>query len=227
LIHKGFTNSEIAATLRISTNTVKDHVKNIFKKLNIGNRTELAGLSIWDDSIENIVDPLMPTTSFTIYDMSGAWLSKFKFDMHRPGKIISGSQFNLELIEPQFKNNYIGRNLQCRSSTKTEYFHRLQFEIFGNNVLGKWFNLNTYNYGCYQLYIHTNGNMMFGRHLGNASNNQIMSGEWVWIRVENKNDDSNIEELLKGKQLCSFKKLEELFENFIDEGLAIDLSLVI
>lgn len=50
LIHKGFPNSEIAAMLAISTNTVKDHVKNIFKKLNISNRAELAGLSIWDDS---------------------------------------------------------------------------------------------------------------------------------------------------------------------------------
>jgi len=228
LIHKGFPNSEIAAMLKISINTVKDHVKNIFKKLDIGNRTELAGLSMWENGIENIVDSSMPTTSSTIYDMSGIWLSEFKFDMYRRGKFISGIQFNLELIEPQFKkNNYIGKNLQCSGSTKTEYFHRLQFEVFGDNVLGKWFNRNTNNYGCYQLYIHTNGNMMFGKHLGNASNNQIMSGEWVWIRVEIKDVDVNLEDFLKKNHLSSFKKLEGIFENFINEGLAIDLNRVI
>ncbi|MFV0501748.1 MAG: response regulator transcription factor [Bacteroidales bacterium] len=41
LVHRGKTNEEIANTLFISLHTVKNHMKNIFKKLNISNRVEL------------------------------------------------------------------------------------------------------------------------------------------------------------------------------------------
>lgn len=44
LILRGFTNKQIAEALFISINTVKTHVKNIFSKLNVNNRTALAYL---------------------------------------------------------------------------------------------------------------------------------------------------------------------------------------
>lgn len=40
LVAKGMTNSEIAAALYVSKNTVGFHLKNIFEKLNVSNRTE-------------------------------------------------------------------------------------------------------------------------------------------------------------------------------------------
>jgi len=42
LIAKGFSNSEISETLYISTNTVKTHIKNIFQKLEVEDRTHAA-----------------------------------------------------------------------------------------------------------------------------------------------------------------------------------------
>jgi len=42
LISKGFTNTQISETLYISMNTVKTHIKNIFQKLEVNDRTEAA-----------------------------------------------------------------------------------------------------------------------------------------------------------------------------------------
>ncbi len=42
LIAKGFLNKEIAKTLFISEKTVKNHISNIFKKLNVSDRTQAA-----------------------------------------------------------------------------------------------------------------------------------------------------------------------------------------
>jgi len=41
LVH-GFTNAEIAKSLGVTQNTVKTHVKNLFVKLDVSNRTEAA-----------------------------------------------------------------------------------------------------------------------------------------------------------------------------------------
>ena len=42
LVAKGFTNPEIASNLSVSENTVRFHMKNIFEKLGVTNRTEAA-----------------------------------------------------------------------------------------------------------------------------------------------------------------------------------------
>ncbi|MCI0713103.1 MAG: response regulator transcription factor [Chloroflexi bacterium] len=42
LVAKGFTNPEIAANLSVSENTIRFHMKNIFEKLGVTNRTEAA-----------------------------------------------------------------------------------------------------------------------------------------------------------------------------------------
>ncbi len=40
---KGLANSQIAAAMNVSENTVKFHLQNIFQKLGVNNRTEAAG----------------------------------------------------------------------------------------------------------------------------------------------------------------------------------------
>jgi LuxR family maltose regulon positive regulatory protein len=42
LLARGLSNDEIAQTLTIAVNTVKMHVKNIYAKLNVRNRTQAA-----------------------------------------------------------------------------------------------------------------------------------------------------------------------------------------
>jgi DNA-binding NarL/FixJ family response regulator len=44
LIAEGLTNADIAETLSVSQNTVKTHIRNIFSKLGVSDRTQAA---IW------------------------------------------------------------------------------------------------------------------------------------------------------------------------------------
>jgi RNA polymerase sigma factor (sigma-70 family) len=44
ILSKGMPNKEIANFLGISENTVEQHLQNIYKKLNVHNRTEAAAL---------------------------------------------------------------------------------------------------------------------------------------------------------------------------------------
>lgn len=46
LMAKGLTNAEIAETLYISKHTVKNHVSNIYRKLKVDDRTQIALLAI-------------------------------------------------------------------------------------------------------------------------------------------------------------------------------------
>lgn len=42
LLAFGYTNNQIGATLNIEVNTVKTHLKNIYRKLQVNNRTQAA-----------------------------------------------------------------------------------------------------------------------------------------------------------------------------------------
>lgn len=44
LVAQGLTNMQIALRLNVSENTIKFHLQNIYQKLNVGNRTEAAGM---------------------------------------------------------------------------------------------------------------------------------------------------------------------------------------
>ena len=224
---KGLTAKDIGDLLGISPHTVRDHLKKMIKNAEVSGIKELAGLSIWNDAVENVSDLPIPKIGYPSYDLNGIWLSKFKFDMYRHDSFISGGQFDLELMRSKKKSSYVGKNLQCRCSTKIDYFHKLQCDIYGNILLGKWFNTNTNNCGCYQLHIHNNGNMMVGKHLGNASNNKITCGEWIWIKVEVHESDYGKENFMEANKLLPFNILDEKFTQFIKDGCAIGLNLIV
>jgi DNA-binding NarL/FixJ family response regulator len=46
LVSKGFTNKQVAEQLSIAENTVKNHIKNLLKKLNLENRVQLASYAL-------------------------------------------------------------------------------------------------------------------------------------------------------------------------------------
>lgn len=52
MLSKGLSNKEIAATLNISERTVKNHVSNIFKKINVSDRTQAAVFAIKHNLVE-------------------------------------------------------------------------------------------------------------------------------------------------------------------------------
>ena len=47
LLARGYNNNEIAACLHISKHTVKNHVSNIYHKLEMDDRTQIALLAVW------------------------------------------------------------------------------------------------------------------------------------------------------------------------------------
>lgn len=53
LLRLGKSNSEIATTLAISMNTVKTHMKSVYKKLEARNRTEAVVKSIAMEKLKN------------------------------------------------------------------------------------------------------------------------------------------------------------------------------
>jgi DNA-binding NarL/FixJ family response regulator len=53
LVAKGFSNAEISKILFLSEMTVKTHLKNIFKKLNVSNRTEAILIGVINNLIED------------------------------------------------------------------------------------------------------------------------------------------------------------------------------
>jgi DNA-binding NarL/FixJ family response regulator len=53
IISKGLSNKEIARTLNISEKTIKAHIKSIFEKLNVANRTQAVLVGIKEGILEN------------------------------------------------------------------------------------------------------------------------------------------------------------------------------
>jgi DNA-binding CsgD family transcriptional regulator len=56
LLRKGLTNAEICKALNISANTVKVHLANIYKILDVSNRTEAVSVDIEESNENSAVD---------------------------------------------------------------------------------------------------------------------------------------------------------------------------
>jgi len=219
-VKKGFQDKEIATYLKISVHTVKTHLKNIYSKLEVAGRTELAGLEEW---------PVKTKFDDNIIDVSGLWLSKFEYSAFRAGfknNYVNGIQYDLEYLEKDIELDFFthkGENLFCSSNSKIKYFHDLNCYVVRNNLVGYWSNKKeTRNIGCFQLYISNNGNIMSGKHLGNASDNSIQSGNWVWIRIEN--NSIYPDKILNSLEFNSFDRIDFIFKNLIKNGAPISIN---
>lgn len=215
-VRKGLTDKDIAHVLGISIHTVKSHLKKIYEKMEVSGRTELAGLSEWGKKESKI------------QSMDGYWLSRFEYNAHRTGLYVTGVQYNLEFLYKQHDVDFFplaGANILCSSSnSELKYYHNLKCHIERNNLIGVWINRkNTRNIGCFQLYISNNNFIMSGKHLGNASDNSIQTGNWLWIKVKDiKEINPNSNTVQKEWKLFSFNALESKFQDFIIESVAIN-----
>jgi len=213
-VKKGFQDKEIADYLNISTHTIKTHLKNIYFRLGVGGRTELAGL----DELHYDV----PNEEST--NVAGYWLSKFEYSAFRSGlnDYVYGAQYDLEYLEEERSNffSFKGENILCACNSKIKYFHDLLCYVNRNNLVGIWINKDTTrNTGCFQLYIGNNGNIMTGKHLGNASDNSIQSGKWVWIKVE-----CNAKLNKSSLDLIKIEQLDSIFDQLIIEDAPVHLN---
>lgn len=50
-VERGLTNAEVAEALHLSVNTIKTHLKRIFRKLSVRTRSELAALAATDTAL--------------------------------------------------------------------------------------------------------------------------------------------------------------------------------
>ena len=224
-VRKGLKDKEIAEQLGIAKNTVKNHLKNIYSRLGVDGRTELSGLDIW---FEKSNSNHLPESN--ALNISGYWLSKFEYVAYRQGinDYVQGAQYDLECLTEDNRSEFFthkGENIFCSSKSKIQYYHDLSCLIEQSNVVGFWMNKkSTKNMGCFQLYLSNNGNIMYGKHLGNASDNAIKSGKWVWIKVDYDECHRSPELIRKSLRFLNFQELDSIFEENLVTASAIRMT---
>jgi DNA-binding CsgD family transcriptional regulator len=80
---RGLTNTQIATAASISCNTVKQHLKHVFEKCNVGSRTELAALVVAGRAIAD-ADMTWAPSGVTFQDDQGEVPSSVAVDPSRP-----------------------------------------------------------------------------------------------------------------------------------------------
>jgi hypothetical protein len=171
--------------------------------------------------LDGITSPYLSTDG-----IDGLWLSRFDFRAYRNGEYIAAAQFNLELVECKATGRFRGKNLSSTTLVDVHYQHEFEFRIARNWALGLWINRNTENIGCFQLLIHTSKRSMTGYFLGNANDNSVQSGGWLWLKVTNR--ESPLE--LRGVpdfRLKPFEEVETIFTTAKHRGKYITFEEVV
>lgn len=219
-VRRGLTDSEIAKQTNISVSTVKSHLKHVYRVLAVSNRTELAGLAEWR-AVEAGQENLSA--------IEGLWISRFEYKAFRSalGKFVSGVQYNLEYLSPSVGKgffNYEGENLFGISGGGTEYFHDLKCHHVENKLIGIWRNkYGISNIGCFQLMVSNNLHSMEGKHLGNASDNSVQPGSWVWLRVKQRYTDIDRESIYKKWKKAGIDHIERRITEHLEKGSSINI----
>ncbi len=202
LLIKGLRNREIANLMGITENTVKNHLKKIYKKFNVSSRIELS-LLINNCNID--------------YNISGLWLSRYEYVTKYFGDEYKGIQYNIEkIVSSKIINNFNGKSLLSKSNRNNLYTHSFDISLKNETIFGTWKNINSKDLGVFLLSISNNYNIMSGKYLGINSNMKIKSGVWEWIKIK------GIE--ITNRKMLNFKVLEKNFFNWLKEGSSIEIK---
>jgi hypothetical protein len=158
-------------------------------------------------------------------DLAGIWLSCFTYRVFRNGDLVDGQQFDLEYLAAHGSRSLRGRNVLVESDGGKEYRHELRLTIVRDHILGRWFNVNSQNFGAFQLQVHNLRLLMTGQHLGNANDNSVQLGEWKWLRVDlGRLTVADALSRLTRARLRPLKELEIIMEEHISRDKAVPLS---
>lgn len=164
--------------------------------------------------------------SATCSSLAGYWLSRFEYvskSGNRNELTQKGYQIDVERIDNCGSKSLSGLNLAIISPSGKKYEHELIVQLFGDFLVGYWKNVNTKNIGAFQLFVNTNMCVMTGMHLGNANDNTIQSGVWIWIKII---DDvsTRTDQLIRSSRLKDPGELTQLITQWKDIGNPIRLT---
>ena len=161
-------------------------------------------------------------------DLSGIWLSCFTYRVFRNGNFVDGQQFDLEYLAANGSRSLRGHNILVESDGGKEYMHEIHLTVVCDHILGRWFNVNSQNFGAFQLQIHNLRLLMTGQHLGNANDNSVQSGEWKWLRVDlGRLTIVDALSRLTRARLLPLKELEVTMAEHISRDKAVPLSAIL
>lgn len=181
---KGFTNKEIADFLGITSNGVKHHLKNIYAKLKVSGKTELA----------NLIGNNFPLPAHETFSDSytGLWASCFSC-IRPDGR--EGLQY--EILQVWHSGtDYIGRNILVFSDD-FDFHYDFNFQVHDHYILGKWVDSNTFSVGVLQLSISklklamTGAYLSSAVHLSGAGEEKLFKGKWKMVKLNLKEDELN------------------------------------
>jgi DNA-binding CsgD family transcriptional regulator len=201
---KGYTNKEIADFLGVTPDGVKKHLRNIYAKLKVSGKTELANLA----SNNFFVHPHKAISdSFT-----GLWVSCFT--CYQPD---GREDMQYEILHIwRSAGEYIGRNVLTLNDSFSFYYD-LNFQIHQRYALGKWVDKNIFCVGTLQLKISEWKNTMTGAYLASADHlvgkEQVFSGDWYWVKLDMQEEELPL--LLNKKNSVEVQALKNyLQQNF-------------
>jgi hypothetical protein len=154
--------------------------------------------------------------------IAGYWLSRFEYISKSRNHSEVGYQIDIERLDAIGINSFTGLNLAMTSPSGKKYQHELVVKLFGDFLVGHWKNTNTKNIGAFQLFINTNMCVMTGLHLGNANDNTIQSGIWIWVKIGDAISEET-DQLIRTVQLKGPEELTNLMKNWQERGETIQL----
>ncbi len=175
-----------------------------------------------DDSIVRFPPHLRNT------DIAGLWLSRFEYKSYRGGRLVLGCQYDVELIQASGRRSIQGRNVLCCAANDDVYWHDLRAQILGSYIMGNWFNRNSVNLGLFQLYIHTHRRLMTGSHIGNANDNSVQCGAWIWLRINlAEGSGTDIAKSISRREMRSPSEIDDKFKSCYESATSISLDQVL
>lgn len=154
--------------------------------------------------------------------LEGLWLSRFSFTTVTKRGAVEGFQFDVEELWPHGQRMLMGRNVLYTASIGSGYQHELSMLVVRDHLLGRWSNVNTDNFGLFQLHVESDRVAMRGHHFGNADDNSVQIGQWEWLRVE-----LGRRRTLQRAELRAAQELESNFDTWLNDDRAVSLDRVL